>query len=44
MSLKRDLLFSRENIIPIQSFGFDSLPEINNIIFSTDKEELKWFQ
>lgn len=44
MSLKRDLLFSRENIIPIQSFGFDNLPEINNIIFSTDKEELKWVE
>lgn len=44
MSLKRDLLFSRENIIPIETFGIDNLPEINNIIFSTDKEELKWVE
>ncbi|RZK36968.1 MAG: hypothetical protein EOO61_09635 [Hymenobacter sp.] len=44
MSLRRDLLFFRENRIPIDSSDLVNASSIRNIIIETDRTDLKWIE
>jgi hypothetical protein len=44
MSLKRDLRFYQDNLIPIDSFPSDFLPKVNNIIYENGDGDLQWIE
>jgi len=44
MSLKRDLRFYQDNLIPIESLPENFLPKVNNIIYENGNGEFQWIE
>jgi hypothetical protein len=44
MSLKRDLRFYQDNLIPIESFSEEFLPKVNNIIYENGDGDFQWIE